>query len=124
MASATLKPLVLHAHASGLNSVKVAIVLETLFLPYTVKLWVFGDGPNGVKGATFTKINENGRVPVLEDPNTGVVFWESLAVIHYLLRVYDKGNLLGPQGPTEQDHVDFDKWISVLISALGPIKVR
>jgi len=60
-----MKPLTLHAHNTGPNPYKVAIVLEALKLPYEVKIWEFGDGENGVKGPVFTKINENGRVPAL-----------------------------------------------------------
>jgi glutathione S-transferase len=41
-------------------------------------------------------------VPALEDPNTGVVSWESGACMNYLRRVYDKSNLLGPVGDLEQ----------------------
>lgn len=60
--SNNIKPLILHAHGSGPNPYKVAILLEALQLPYHIKLWEFGDAPNGVKGPKFTKINENGRV--------------------------------------------------------------
>lgn len=73
-----------------------------------------------VIGPDFLKINQNGRVPALEDPNTGVVSWESGAVLNYLLRVYDKKNILGPKD-SEQDRVDFDKWIYFLVSTLGPM---
>lgn len=96
-------------------------------MPYNVKLWEFGDAPNGVKGPAFLKINENSRVPALEDPGTGVVSWESGAVINYLLRVYDTSNKLGPNGgkpgsePSEQQRVDFDKWTAFLLSTLGPM---
>ena len=117
----TTKPLLLHGHGSGPNPFKAAIILEVLSVPYEVKLWDFGDDPQkGVKGATFLKINENGRVPALEDPNTGVISWESGAVVNYLLRVYDNENKLGPKA-SEQDHVDFDKWIFFLVSSLGPM---
>ena len=85
-------------------------MLQYLQIPFEVKLWDFGDAPGGVKGPEFLKVNENGRVPALEDPNTGVVSWESGAIINYLLRVYDKQNKLGPRGDSEQQHVDFDKW--------------
>ena len=67
-------------------------------------------------------------MPTLEDPNTGVTSWESGAIIHYLLRAYDKPNRLGPSGktpgsePTEQDHVDFNKWEFFLISSLAPMQ--
>lgn len=97
-------------------------MLSALQTPYVVKLWDFGDAPNGVKGPKFLKINENGRVPALEDPNTGVVSWESGAIINYLLRVYDKNNTLGPgKSASEQDIVDFDKWTYFLLSTLGPM---
>lgn len=122
--SAQLKPLLLHAHATGPNPIKLAMALELLSLPYTIKMWQFGDDPStGVKGTTFTTtINENGRVPALEDPNTGVVSWESGACMNYLRRAYDKeGKVLGPRGKTEQDIVDLEKWEYFLLSTLGPM---
>ncbi|KAI9879948.1 MAG: hypothetical protein M1830_006256 [Pleopsidium flavum] len=118
--SNNLKPLILHAHGTGPNPYKAAILLEALQLPYQIKLWEFGDAPNGVKGPKFLKINENGRVPALEDPNTGVVSWESGAVVNYILRVYDKSSKFGP-GDSEQEKVDFDKWVFFLVSSLGPM---
>ncbi|KAK0273091.1 hypothetical protein LTR35_012503 [Friedmanniomyces endolithicus] len=118
--SSSMKPLVLHAHSTGPNPYKVAIALEALKVPYEVKLWQFGDAPNGLKGPQFLKISENGRVPALEDPNTGVVSWESGACVNYVLRVYDKENVLGPRGDSEQDRVDVEKWIFFLVSSIGP----
>jgi len=120
--SNTTKPLTLHAHATGPNPIKIAMALEFLQVPYTIKMWDFGDDPEkGVKGTAFTKINENGRVPALEDPNTGVVSWESGAVMNYLRRVYDKGGKLGARGESEQDVVDLEKWEYFLLSTLGPM---
>ena len=123
-----IKPLTLHAHASGPNPIKIAIALEALHLPYNVKMWDFGDDSSkGVKGKTFLAINENGRVPALEDPNTGVVSWESGACLNYIRRNYDKdGKVLGPKGTSdrgvgEQDIVDFEKWEYFLLSTLGPM---
>lgn len=118
--TSSFKPLILHAHNTGPNPYKVAIALELLHIPYTVKLWEFGDGPNGVKGPAFLRLNPNGRVPTLEDPNTGVTSWESGAVLNYLLRVYDTANTLSP-GDREQDRVDADKWIFFLVSTVGPM---
>ena len=60
------------------------------------------------------------RVPVLEDPNKGIVSWESAAVINYLLRNYNKSNAFSP-GATKQEKVNPDKWIFFLISTLGPM---
>lgn len=58
-----MQPLILHAHATGPNPIKIAIACEFLKLPYTLKMWELNDDPEkGVKGAAFLKINENGRV--------------------------------------------------------------
>ena len=117
----SIKPLVLHAHGSGPNPFKIACILEFLKVPYEVKLWQFGDAPNGVKGPEFLAINQNGRVPALQDENTGVTSWESGAVMNYLRRTYDKENILGPRGKGEQDIVDFEKCEYFLLSTLGPM---
>ncbi|KAJ5355947.1 hypothetical protein N7517_010556 [Penicillium concentricum] len=120
--SGHIKPLILHAHATGPNPVKIAIALEALHIPFEVKQWDFSDNPKtGVKGAEYLKINENGRVPAIEDPNTGVVSWESGACMNYVRRVYDKGNMIGPSGDSAQDLVDFEKWEYFLLSTLGPM---
>ncbi|KAL5388141.1 hypothetical protein DPSP01_003130 [Paraphaeosphaeria sporulosa] len=118
--TSSLKPLVLHAHGTGPNPYKVAIALELLSLPYTVKLWDFGDAPNGVKGPTFTKINPNGRVPALEDSNTGITSWESGACLNYLVRTYDKKTVLGPKDD-EKSRVEQEQWVFFLVSTLGPM---
>ncbi|KAL8672059.1 MAG: hypothetical protein Q9168_003454 [Polycauliona sp. 1 TL-2023] len=125
-----MKPLILHGHHTGPNPYKINLVLENLQLPYSETLWVvFGgggdnnDSSKSVKSPAFLQqINENGRVPALEDPNTGVVAWESHAVINYLLRVYDTSHTLSP-GPaaSEQDRVDYDKWTAFLITTFGPM---
>lgn len=61
-----------------------------------------------------------GIIAALEDPNTGVVSWESGAIMNYIRRSYDKDNKLGPRGPTEQHIVDFEKWEYFLLTTLGP----
>jgi len=116
------RPLLLHAHHDGPNPIKIAIALEFLEIPYRVQLWEGGDNPEkGVKGAAFLKITENGRVPAVEDPNTGVVAWESGAVMNYVRRTYDHGNRIGPNGDKEQDRVDLEKWEYLLLTTLGPM---
>jgi len=118
-----IKPVVLHVHASGPNPVKIAIALEALKVPYIVKHWDFSDSPEtGVKGSKFLQINENGRVPAVEDPNTGVTAWESGACMNYIRRVYDLNNEIGPAGSSGQDLVDFEKWEYFLLSTLGPMQ--
>lgn len=122
MSTNSLKPLTLHAHSTGPNPYKVALVLEALNLAYEVKLWDFSSTSAGVKGPEFTAINPNGRVPALQDPNTGVTSWESLACVNYLLRVYDPSGKLGPkESGGEQGKADFDAWVSFLVSTMGPM---
>jgi glutathione S-transferase len=122
MSTNSLRPLTLHAHSTGPNPYKVAILLEALNVAYTVKLWDFSSSASGVKGPEFTSINPNGRVPALEDPNTGVTSWESLACINYILRVYDSSNKFGPKEQDgEKGRAEFDAWTSFLVSTLGPM---
>ena len=47
-----------------------------------------------LKKDPFESLNPNGRVPAIEDPNTGIALWESGAIIEYLLETYDKDNSL------------------------------
>lgn len=54
------------------SSSKVVIVLEELGLPYTISYLEF----NEVKNEDYVKLNPNGRLPTIEDPNTGIVLWE------------------------------------------------
>jgi glutathione S-transferase len=123
-----MKPLVLHSFATSPNPLKIAIALELLRLPYQVEIWEFGSDPTtGVKGAKFAPLSENGRVPVLEDPNTGVVAWESGAVMNYIRRQYDKDEkVLGLGGKTkngvitEQDRVDMEKYELLLLTTVAP----
>ncbi|KAL4911704.1 glutathione S-transferase [Aspergillus aurantiobrunneus] len=122
MSTNALKPLTLHAHSTGPNPYKVAILLEALGLPYNVKLWTFGADSHGVKGPEFLAINPNGRVPALQDPNTGVTSWESMACINYLLRVYDQEKKFGAKPEAgEKGLVMVDQWVSFLVSTLGPM---
>lgn len=66
------------------------------------------------------KLTTHSRVPALEDTNTGIVSWESGAVINYILRKYDTSNKFGPR-EGDQAHVDYDKWTFFLVSSLGPM---
>ncbi|KAF4160101.1 hypothetical protein CNMCM6069_009785 [Aspergillus lentulus] len=43
-----------------------------------------------MKQAAYEKINANGRVPAIEDPNTGITLWESGAIFEYLVTKYDE----------------------------------
>lgn len=112
----------LHGHATSPNPLKIAIALQYLQIPYQVKIWEFGDDPRrGVKGEDFASISPNGRVPALQDPNTGVLVWESGAIMNYLKRQYDKNGILGPKNPKPQDQADLEQWEYLLLTTLGPM---
>ncbi|KAI9657255.1 MAG: glutathione S- transferase, nitrogen catabolite repression regulator [Alyxoria varia] len=84
------KPITLHAHATGPNPWKVSMVLEELGVPYEYSFHDFAE----LKQPAFEKVNPNGRVPAIVDPNTGITLWESGAIIEYLIETYDKKNKL------------------------------
>lgn len=71
-----------------------------------------------LKSPSFEKLNPNGRVPAIEDPNTGIILWESGAIIEYLVEQYDKEGRLG--------YTDFVKrhqcrqWLYFQVSGQGP----
>jgi glutathione S-transferase len=55
---------------------------------YEHKFIYFAD----LKKEPFESINPNGRLPAIEDPNTGISAWESGAILEYLVDIYDKGH--------------------------------
>ncbi len=86
MSKASLKPITVWGHEIGPNPLKVRMVLEELGLPYDFKVVPFED----MKKEPFIKVNPNGRVPAIEDPNTGLTLWESGPIVEYLVEQYDK----------------------------------
>ncbi|KAL8711978.1 MAG: hypothetical protein Q9220_003674 [cf. Caloplaca sp. 1 TL-2023] len=85
LAPATAEPITLHSHSSGPNPWKVAILMEELGLRYRHEFHGIAD----LKKPPYEKLNPNGRVPCIEDPNTGMLLWESGAIIEYLIDTYD-----------------------------------
>ncbi|KAL7904440.1 glutathione S-transferase [Trichoderma velutinum] len=96
-----IKPITLHGHTTGPNPWKVVMILEELDLPYTLVYETMAS----IKSPPFTDINPNGRVPAIQDPNTGVKLWESGAIIEYLVENYDTEQKIshGSQSP--------EKWL-------------
>lgn len=111
----SLKPIVLHSHASGPNPWKVAAVLEELNLPYETKFLQFPE----MKQDPFEKINPNGRVPAIEDPNTGLNLFESGAIIEYLVETYDKQNTISFAAGSP-DYFAAKQWLHFQMSGQGP----
>jgi len=93
----SLKPIKLYTHASGPNPWKVQIILEELNVPFDAEYMDMSK----VKEKPYSDVNPNGRVPTIEDPNTGMKLWESGAIIEYLIAKYDKSQKLthGTEGP-------------------------
>jgi len=108
------KEIVLHGHAGGPNPWKVALLLEELKLPYTLKLWEFPD----LKKEPFEKMNPNGRTPVIEDPNTGITLWESGAILEYLIETYDKEGKFTYTSSPEKYYLK--QWLHFQVSGQGP----
>lgn len=82
--STTLNPITIWGKG-GPNPPKVRIIAQELGLPYEVKDINFAD----LKQPEFLKINPNGRMPAIQDPNTDLTLWESGAIIEYLVEKYD-----------------------------------
>lgn len=110
----SLKPLVLYSHATGPNPWKVAIILEELQLPYETKFLEFPQ----MKQDPYESINPNGRVPALEDLNTGVKLFESGAIITYLIDTYDKDASL--HSTTLPEKYLEQSWLHFQMSGQGP----
>lgn len=71
-----------------------------------------------LKKPPFEKLNPNGRVPAIEDPNTGITLWESGAIIEYLVETYDKSNSLTYTQSPEKYEVK--QWLHFQMSGQGP----
>jgi hypothetical protein len=67
------KPIILYGHGSSPNPVKIGIFLEELGIPFEVKNVDFA---TELKAEPYISLNPNGRVPAIEDPNTGVYLFE------------------------------------------------
>lgn len=110
----SLKPLTLWSHAGGPNPWKVAIVLNELDLPYEIKI------PDGstIKQKPYTDLNPNGRMPTIQDPNTGMKLWESVAIIQYLVETYDKEGKISHNSGAER--FEQLQWLLFQASGQGP----
>lgn len=112
---ASLKPITLWGHVTGPNPWKVAMVLEELNVPYEIKNIEFPE----MKQPPYEKININGRVPAIEDPNTGITLWESGAIIEYLVETYDKEKNISFTAGTP-DYFHAKQWLHYQMSGQGP----
>ncbi|KAK5167153.1 uncharacterized protein LTR77_007883 [Saxophila tyrrhenica] len=109
-----MKPITLWGHPFAPNPLKVAIILCELDIPHEIKIVAFED----VKQEPFLKLNPNGRMPAIEDPNTGIVLWESGAIIEYLIETYDTENKLSYADSPEKWAQS--SWKHLQMSGQGP----
>ena len=109
------KPIHLYSHKTGPNPWKVAIILEELGLPYETEFVPIDQ----LHTPVYEKINPNGRVPAIYDPNTDLTLWESGAIINYLVNRYDDTKKLQPPDSIE-GHAHAQQWLFFQVSGQGP----
>ena len=68
----SIQPIKIWGHWGAPNPWKVCMVCEALKLPYDIEILEL----NEVKQEEYVKVNPNGRLPTIQDPNTGVTLWE------------------------------------------------
>ncbi|KAL3259621.1 hypothetical protein ABHI18_005217 [Aspergillus niger] len=97
------EPIVLYTNARGPVPWRVAIILEELGVPYVSK---YVESPE-MNSEPFKSLNPNGKVPAIEDPNTGIRLFEAGAIILYLLDTYDTSGTLHSISGLNNQHVWF-----------------
>ncbi|KAL2788368.1 glutathione S-transferase [Aspergillus keveii] len=105
----------LYGHGPSPNPWKVAAILGELNLPYN---WIEIDTKQ-LKSEPYTLINPNGRVPAIEDPNTGIAIWESGAIIEYLVETYDKEHTISFEHGSKEYFLA-KQWLHFQMSGQGP----
>ena len=75
-----------------------------------------GGSFGGTDTSDYLAMNPNGRIPTIRDGD--FVLWESNAIVRYLCRRYDKGNILLPD--TEEGYALADQWMDWYKTTLYP----
>ena len=110
-----VQPIKFYVGGKGANPPRVKIILEELNLPYKTVMMRHVE----LKGPEYVKINPNGRLPAIHDPNTGITVWESGAILLYLVARYDAGRKLSfPEGSDEATSAQ--QWLFFQASGQGP----
>ena len=113
--TAQLQPIHLYGGGAGPNPWKVVILLEELGIPYKTTVVPYGD----VKKPDYVKVNPNGRLPAIHDPNTDITLWESGAILEYIADKYDLENKFSfPAARVEYYHCK--QWLHLQTSGQGP----
>ncbi len=91
-------------YAPQSRAVRTVWLLEEIGQPYTLEKFQLGQ--KEMRGAEYTRINPNGRVPTLVDGD--VTLSESTAIAQYLAAKYAPA--LAP-GPQEANFAEFLQWL-------------
>ncbi|KAH7106030.1 glutathione S-transferase [Auriculariales sp. MPI-PUGE-AT-0066] len=110
-----LKPINIWTTSSGPNGWKPLIILEELGIPYTVTGLTFAQ----LIAPEFKKLNPGGKVPVMLDPNTDLLLWESGAIMMYLVDQYDTAKKLTYTSLKENSLLN--QWLMFQMSQQGPM---
>ena len=101
------------------NGYKISILLEELALPYRVIPIHIGKGEQFAED--FLRINPNGKIPAITDPNGSdgapISIFESGAIMIYLANRYGKQFLPG----RERDHYAVLQWLMFQMGGVGPM---
>jgi len=98
------------------NGYKISILLEEMALNY--KLHIIDLGKNEQKQPWFTKMNPNGRIPVIVDhDNNDLPIFESGAIMIYLA---EKTGLFLSADPLER--LKTMEWLMFQMGGLGPMQ--
>lgn len=110
-----IKPLDHYGGGPGPNPWKVDMLLKELQVPYETTVIPYSD----LKTPDYEKVNPNGRLPALHDPNTGITISESGAILEYLVEQYDKEKKFSfPAFTTE--YYEAKQWLHFQMSGQGP----
>ena len=110
-----LKPIKIYGGSFGPNPLKVSIILRELGLPVEEIPTDFSD----IKKPEYEALNPNGRLPTIQDPNTGITLWESGAIIEYLIETDDNSHRISfPPGTPEAHHAR--QFLHFQMSGQGP----
>lgn len=99
---------------SSPNGFKATIALEELALPYHLHHVRIDEGAHRQPG--FLALNPHGRIPVLVDDETGIVLFESAAILMYLAE--KTGRLLPGD---QQGRWEAIKWLQFHACSVGPV---
>lgn len=108
------QPITIWVTPAGPNPWKVVMFAEELKAPYQIKSITFPE----TKLPPFIDLNPNGRVPAIEDPNTGITLWETGAILLYLVERYDVSKTYTYDSLIERSLCH--QWLMFQISGQGP----